>query len=439
MSQPKFWTWKHSLVLLLAVTIVGVAVGTVTSSTPEPTRSAFELDSAGSYSPGTEKIAEDEMRITALGTGLPVPFRTDASSSWLVELGNGDIFLFDIGSGTTVNFNSMRVPYNKVKGVFVSHLHIDHVGDFLPHWISGWTAGRYEPMRIWGPSGPTPEFGTAHFVNHQLESVVWDIASRQGVYTADGSRADVHEFDYSKVQVIYDENGVTVTSFPQPHGIDGAVGYRMDWNGLSFVYGGDAAPNRWLIEHAQNVDVLVHEAIYLGEFNSGGSLRTSGLDLEAIAGRVLRLHTQPLAVGRVFELTQPRIGVVFHYTNLPKHDAIMRERVESIYANEVVYASDLTVINVLPDEYLVRKVVLPDYPPARFVPESAEASEARREDPPPMSEWLQRGLLDLGGDNYPEVSEAASLVLEPILDSAVENMPSRVDPKSLLEPTETNQ
>ncbi len=437
-TGPAFWTFKHTLILVAAVAVTALGAGWLhrdSAAVDAPSQSAFDTESDASFVPGTETLASNEMRITALGTGMPVPFRNDASTSWVLELGNGDIFLFDIGSGTAVNFNSLRIPYARLKGIFLSHLHVDHVGDFLPYWISGWTAGRYSPMRIWGPSGTKPEFGTAHFVERQLDSVAWDIATRQGVYAADGAEADVHEFDFSEVQVIYQQDGVKVTSFPQPHGFDGAVGYRLDWQGLSFVYGGDAAPNRWFIEHGRDADVLVHEAIILSGSGTG-NLAASGLDFKAIAGRVLSLHTTPTAVARVFELTQPRLAVINHYINLPEFDAEMREQVEAVYGGPVVYASDLTVINVTADKHLVRKAVLPQFPPRTILGGYEESARARRESPPPMSEWLQRGLLDLDGDNYPDLGGARGMVFRTIMDQMLEDFPPRVDPETLREEPE---
>ena len=44
------------------------------------------------FYPNTEELRADEMRITALGTGLPTPLtRAQKSTSWMVELGNGDV------------------------------------------------------------------------------------------------------------------------------------------------------------------------------------------------------------------------------------------------------------------------------------------------------------------------------------------------------------
>ena len=44
------------------------------------------------YYPGTEDLGPDEMRVVALGTGMPSPRPKQAAACWLVELGNGDKF-----------------------------------------------------------------------------------------------------------------------------------------------------------------------------------------------------------------------------------------------------------------------------------------------------------------------------------------------------------
>lgn len=78
-----------------------------------------------SYFPNTEILGKDEMRITALGTGMPNLTRKAASISYLVELGNGDKFMFDAGAGMMANLFSLRPDFSKLDKVFVSHLHTD--------------------------------------------------------------------------------------------------------------------------------------------------------------------------------------------------------------------------------------------------------------------------------------------------------------------------
>ena len=108
------------------------------------------------YYPGTEALEPDEIRITACGTGLPAARRGQAASCFLLELGNGDKFLFDIGTGSMANISSMMIPMDFLTKIFISHLHTDHWGDLAGLWAGGWTAGRTGPLEVWGPSGARP-------------------------------------------------------------------------------------------------------------------------------------------------------------------------------------------------------------------------------------------------------------------------------------------
>ncbi len=50
----------------------------------------------------------------------------------------------------------------------------------MPLHIGSWLSGRYTPIHIYGPSGPTPELGTKAFVEGMKKGYAWDIATRTG-------------------------------------------------------------------------------------------------------------------------------------------------------------------------------------------------------------------------------------------------------------------
>jgi ribonuclease Z len=52
------------------------------------------------FFPGEEALAVDEIRLTCCGSGNPPVRRAQAATSWLVELGNGDKFVFDVDVGS---------------------------------------------------------------------------------------------------------------------------------------------------------------------------------------------------------------------------------------------------------------------------------------------------------------------------------------------------
>jgi len=93
---------------------------------------------AEQFYPRTEELGPDEMRITALGTGRPFLRRSQANASWLIELGNGDKFVFDFGYGSQMNFTALEIPYQRITAWSATHLHTDHVGDFGQVWVGSW-------------------------------------------------------------------------------------------------------------------------------------------------------------------------------------------------------------------------------------------------------------------------------------------------------------
>jgi ribonuclease Z len=62
------------------------------------------------YTPNSEDLAPDEMRLIACGTGMPTARPKQAASCWLLELGNGDKLIFDIGTGSAERIAAMQIP-----------------------------------------------------------------------------------------------------------------------------------------------------------------------------------------------------------------------------------------------------------------------------------------------------------------------------------------
>ena len=59
--------------------------------------SPIEARERDTYYPNSESLKPDEMRVIACGTGMPTTRAAQAAACFLVELGNGDKFLFDMG------------------------------------------------------------------------------------------------------------------------------------------------------------------------------------------------------------------------------------------------------------------------------------------------------------------------------------------------------
>ena len=300
---------KLVLVVLSLTVVIGVAAVTVprNADSAETPRGVQGGEGLGTYFPSTEKLGPDEMRVLACGTGMPMPRKSQAATCFLVELGNGDRFVFDIGSESAANLGCLNIPYDSLDKIFVSHLHSDHVGDMANLWIGGWVGGRHGPLRVWGPSGATPDLGTKHFVDSLKETFKWDYKSRLGVIPSAGGAIEVHEFDYRQEnKAVYENNGVTIRSWPAIHCMDGPVSYALEWNGLKFVFGGDTFPNKWYVKYGKNADLAIHECFPTPPM----LMKYEHLSPQAALNVATKVHTVPQTFGLVMDAVKPRMAVV---------------------------------------------------------------------------------------------------------------------------------
>jgi len=342
-----------------------------------------------SYFPGTEKVGKDEMRITAVGTGMPTQTPTNAAACFLVELGNGESFLFDLGTGSTDRLAGLELDYSKLDKVFASHLHTDHVGDIAALWVAGWISGRYTPLHVYGPSGSEPALGIKAHIDHIREAWAWDVTSRAGTLPNAGGEIEAHEFDFAKTAVIYEENGVKITSFPAIHIRDGSVSFRLDWNGLSFVFGGDSAPNKWFLNEAKGADLVVHECFFTPE----QWMDIAGFPYKQAYWVTSVIHTPPEGFGKIMSAIKPRMAVAYHYWNHRDIEFEIFEGIRKTYDGPLAMAADLTVFNVTKDNIEVREVSINHDAWPRGT--SKEWDTAPRGDPATglMSEWLVEGTI----------------------------------------------
>ena len=307
------------------------------------------------YYPNSEALAEDEMRVIACGTGMPTTRAAQAAACFLVELGNGDKFIFDIGSGSAERISSLQIPYNYLDKVFVGHLHADHFGSLGELFIGGALMGRQKPLRIWGPSGPVPELGTAYSVQKLREMFTWDLAGRVGLTDARGYHMEVNEFDYkAENAVIYENNGVTVRSFPAIHSLDGPVSFSLEWNGLKFVFGSDTYPNKWFMQYAQDADIAIHEC-FVAVPDLVVKMRFTPEQALLVGTQI---HTAPEAFGKVMSQIQPRMAIAYHFFKDFDTTAAVHDRIRTTYDGPLSLAEDFMVWNVTKDEITVRMAVV---------------------------------------------------------------------------------
>jgi len=400
-----------SAIAALYLAMAQVAFLSTAHATETPEVSPTLARERDTYYPNSEDLAKDEMRVIACGTGMPTTRAAQAAACFLVELGNGDKFLFDIGSGSAERISSLQIPYNYLDKVFIGHLHTDHFGALHDLFIGGALMGRNVPLRVWGPSGATPELGTAYALARMQEMLTWDLAGRAGNVDFRGYVMDVTEFDFKGVnQVVYEENGVTIRSFPAIHSIDGSVSYSLEWNGLKFVFSSDTYPNKWFDKYARNADLLIHECfIAVPDLVS-----KMGFTPESALLVGTQVHTAPEAFGKVMSAVKPRMAVAYHFFKDYDTTPSVYERIRKTYDGPLSLAEDYMVWNVTKDDIRVRLAEVDHHTWAP--PLAAPAEPPSLEDRKPVEEKLGVSMefSDFTKSGFWDVDD----VLRPIYEEA---------------------
>lgn len=260
------------------------------------------------------------MRIIVLGSGSIVPTEKRYSSSILLEI-RGERILLDIGPGTVEKLRRLGIDPNTIGRLLITHFHVDHVTD-LPALIklrafdrSGYAAHPPHHLHIYGPRG--------------LVEFMDKLVAPGGVfgYLAESIGCmrllTLHE---AWEGVVEEAGNLRILAAPVEH--FKGVAYRVEADGNSLVYSGDAVPDERLIKLAEKVDILIHEC----SFPHGGLLgkHTSDEQLAEIAARIepkllIAVHLYPVWEGREEEL---------------------RDRLEGVFEGRVIVAEDMEIIEV---------------------------------------------------------------------------------------------
>lgn len=318
--------------------LCGVALITALSGCCQP-REAVAVP--GAEIPETEPI----IRVTLLGSGTPVPNRSQVGAAILVEAGD-EVVLFDCGRGCTTRLAEYDPDLLvRVDTVFLTHLHSDHVVGLPDLWLNGWTQGREGAFRVWGPTG------TRALFDGLRAAFDADISIRTRARAASGEgglMADVALIP-AEGGLLLDTGRVRVTAFPVSHAGMPAFGFRIEHAGRVVVISGDTTVAPSLIEQGGGADLYLMEVLSPAMVSY---LETSFS--EQRAGAILGLHLTAPQAAEIMAATEPGLAVYYHTVASCGTDVALLAETAEIHDGAVMVSRDLMQIDLTADGFETR-------------------------------------------------------------------------------------
>lgn len=147
------------------------------------------------------------LKVTILGSASAKPTVNTHPSAQIVNA-NEQYFLVDAGEGVQQQMFRNGINPLKLRAVFISHLHGDHVYGLFPLLSTLGLYGRQTPLTVYAPHpfGEILECHRRYFDQHVPYEVIW------------------HEVDTTKHELLFESRSLGVWSIPLRHSLP-AAGY----------------------------------------------------------------------------------------------------------------------------------------------------------------------------------------------------------------------
>ncbi len=305
----------------VAATLVAAVAGAALSTTP------------GRGIPLTPSAART--RVVMLGTGTPNadPDRSGPAVAIVVD---DEPYLVDAGPGivrraAAAERNGIRaLAPNRLRRLFVTHLHSDHTLGIPDVVFTPWTLERTAPLQVFGPPG------IAGMTRHI--SAAWEADIRNRVDGLEPANETGYRVSATEVTpgIVYRDSLVTVRAFAVPHGDwEVAYGYRFETPDRVIVVSGDTRAGNAVADACNGCDILLHE-VYSAE-----RFKARPAEWQRYHARA---HTSTIELAAIATRARPGLLVLYHQLYWGSTDAdLIRELRAAGYAGRVESARDLAV------------------------------------------------------------------------------------------------
>jgi len=272
------------------------------------------------------QVNEPVIKVTLLGTGTPQPIMERFGPSILVQAGS-ETLLFDAGRGCLQRLRQIKVSYDAIDALFLTHLHSDHIVGLPDLWLTGWLISkRATALNVFGPTG------TDEMIKNLQKAFVYDIKIRieDDKAPEEGSKLLATEIQQG---VVYEKSGVKVIAFLVDHyPVVPAFGYRIEYGGHSVVLSGDTRYSENLIKFAKGTDLLIHEVAIAPDTLSKSDSKYN----------ILAHHTTPEQASKIFNEVKPKLAAYSHIVKIyGMNEQKILERTKVNYSGPLILGEDL--------------------------------------------------------------------------------------------------
>lgn len=281
------------------------------------------------------------LHILLCGAGGPMPAPT-RSGPCIAVVAAGKLFLVDAGSNGIRNLGRMQYPLDDINGIFLTHFHSDHIDGLGEIATLRWVAGNHTaPLDVYGPEGVVDVVDGFNAAYEQDTRYRYDHhGSTIAPPTGSGMRAVsfVAPAD-TQLVTVFEEDGLTVQMLRVNHfPVDPAVGYLFRYRGRTALISGDTIKSDNLQYFAQNVDLLVHEALSkkLVAAMRQGALAAGNLPLARLFDDIPDYHTTPVEAAEIARDAGVGHLLFYHIVPpliLPGSEAAWLAGVEAVFAD----------------------------------------------------------------------------------------------------------
>ena len=260
------------------------------------------------------------IKVTVLGRASAKPTAKSHPSAQVVNV-NEQYYLVDAGEGTQQQMFRMGINPLKLRAVFISHLHGDHVFGLFPMLSTMGLCGRQMPLKVYAPRpfGEILEYHLRYFdsqlpyevawvevdtTSHQIifenkTLEVWSVPLRHRVpcsgyhFKEKRPELNVDKFKITKynltiAQIVAAKRGEDITLEDGTVVANSELTY-LPFEPRSYAYLSDTSRSAVAAERVKGVTLLYHEATYTREFQHdakerGHSTAADAAQMAVVAG-----------------------------------------------------------------------------------------------------------------------------------------------------------